>query len=190
MAQQILDGTGKGYWAKVDEKFRLHTYSVIEDESFFINRVEKEMYSGSWGSGVIASSPGNFIFYLRNTSSIKDIVITRIKHRCTEGNGSLSFILSVQGTPGGTLTTLVPANRNAISNNEADCEYYSSPNITGLSEGRTVGSSYGKQDDIFIDSSPCSGYILPPNGTLAVKADNSTAKHYGGFGFYFRDSVN
>jgi hypothetical protein len=46
MPDMIKDGTGDGYLLKVDNKNRLHGYVVVEEESAYINRVEREMYSG------------------------------------------------------------------------------------------------------------------------------------------------
>jgi hypothetical protein len=184
----IKDGTGKGYLAQVDSKNRIRTYSVTEDESSYVNRVEKQSYSGTFSGGISAASSDNFIVYLKNTSSEKDLVITRIRHRCENDDGTISFWLRVDGTPGGSLTTLTPTNRNAGTNNTADCVYYKSNNITGLSGGRLVGSVYGKMDEKFENADPCSGYILPPASTFAIKSSNTTAIHYGGIAFYFRDS--
>ena len=186
----IKDGTGGGYVAEVDSKNRIRVYAVAEDEATFINRVEGEMYSGSWGSsGIVAATGGNYILYLKNTHSSKDMVITKMKHRCTTAAGSISVELNVIGTPGGSLTTLTPGNRNAGSNNEAQCIYYSSANITGLTAGRSVASAYYDPaiEGVFNFQEPCSGWILPPQGTLAVKANNNTSVHFGGFSFYFRD---
>ena len=192
MPDFIKDGTGGGYLAEVDKKNRLYTYSIVEDEPTYINRVEYEMYSGNWSSsGIVAATAGNFIIYLKNTSLTKDLVITKLKHRCEDASGSISVYLNVTGTPGGSLTDLTPGNRNASSNNTADCTYQYSTNITGLSNGRVGGSSFldPTLTGNFIFQKPCSGWILPTNGTLAVKADNNTSKHFGGFSIYFRDKV-
>jgi len=186
----IRDGTGTNHLAEVDNKNRLRAYCVIEPEATFINRVEQETYSGAWGSaGVKAATAGNYILYLKNTHPTKDMVITKLKHRCTDAAGSISIEMAVAGTPGGSLTTLTPTNRNASSTNEAQCTYYSSTDITGLTAGRTVGSAYFDPalEGVFNFQEPCSGWILPPQGILAVKADNNTSTHYGGFSFYFRD---
>lgn len=188
MSTIIRDGKGSGYTAQVDKKNRLRCYSVYETESTYINRVEAEMYSGFWSSsGITAASASNWIIYLKNTHDIKDLIIVTIKHRCEDVSGSLSFWLNISGTPGGSLNTLTPGNRNANSNNEAQCNYYWSTNITGLSGGRKVGSIYGKAGEGFVWAKPCSGYILPPNGTFGIKADNNTSKHYGGLAIFFRD---
>lgn len=186
MADFIKDGTGKGYLAQVDSNNRLQSYAVIEEEPSFINRVEKEMYSAPFNGSIIAASGGNIIAYLKNTSE-KDLVISQMKHRCEVASGSVSVLLNVSGTPGGTITAITPANRNAGSNNSANCDLYSSTDITGLSGGRTVAGLFGKVDNEFEFLGSHSGFILPPNATLAVKADNDTSKHYIGMAFYFRE---
>jgi len=183
----IKDGTGKGYLAKVDSKNRLRCYVVIEDEASYINRIEKESYSVTFSGAISASSADNFVFYIKNTHDSKDMVIKRIKHRCSGDNGTVSFWLNVSGTPGGSLTTITPSNRNAISNNAANCTVYKSSNITGLSGGRQVGSVFGKDGEEFEMVDPCSGFIIPPNGVFALKVNNTTASHYGGVSIYFRD---
>ena len=189
MGEQIIDGKGAGYRAEVDSKQRLRTYSVNEVEAAWINRVEDEMYSGFWSSsGMQAATGGNWIVYLKNTHDTKDLIITKLKHRVEDDSGSISIWLNVLGTPSGG-TDLTPGNRNAGSNNVANCTYQYGTNITGLSGGRKVGSSYGiTTAPTFHFQEPCSGWILPPNATLGVKADNNTATHFGGFGFFFRDA--
>jgi hypothetical protein len=190
MPDTIKDGTGGGYSAKVDNKNRLRTYSVIEDEPTFINRVEQQFYSGAWGSGgagIKGATADNWVLYLKNNNDSKLLVVESIKHRTEDGNGSLSIWLNVEGTPGGSLTTLTPTNRNAVSNNEADVDYYRSDNITGLSNGRKVLTVYGKQDENFQKLDICGGLILPPGGVLAAKCSDSTAEHFGGISFYFRE---
>jgi hypothetical protein len=188
MPDVIRDGKGNGYLAQVDNKNRLRGYNVVEDEATYINRKEGEMYSMPWDGAITAAGSDNHVLYLKNTSSDKDMVIVTVKHRCTGADGTLSFWLSVTGTPGGTLTSITPANRNAGSNNVANCDAYKSAEITGLSGGRKVGSVFGKDGEEFVWAKPCSGYILPPNGTFAIKANNATAAHYGGVAFYFRDT--
>ncbi len=186
MSDTIKDGKGNGNLAEVDNENRLRTYSVIEDEATYINRVEKEMYSGSWASaGITAATGGNIIIYFKNTST-KDVVVKTLKHRSEDADGSVSVWLNVSGTPGGSLTALTPGNRNASTNNEAVCDYYHSTNITGLTGGRKVGSVFGKTGEEFEFVRPCSGWILPPNGTLVIKADNNTTKHFGGLAFYYK----
>ena len=187
MPDMIRDGTGGGYLVEVDDRNRLHSYAVMENESTYVNRIDKEAYSGPWSSSITAATAGNFILYLKNDHSTKDLIILTIKHRCTGANGTISGWLNVTGTPGGSLTTLTPGNRNANSNNTAQCTYYQSTDITGLTNGHKVMGLYGKADEEFVWGAPCSGYIVPPNGTFAIKADNNTSAHLGGIGFYFRD---
>jgi len=190
MPEMIRDGKGTGKLLQIDNKNRIRGYVVIEDESAWINRVEAESYSAMLSStGIVAASGGCFIGYIKNNSS-KDLVIVRVKHRCEDADGSLSFWLNVEGTPSGVLTTSIPSNRNAGSNNESECDYYTSTNITGLSGGRKVGSIFSKSGEEFEFGEPCSGYILPFNSTFALKANNNTAKHFGGISIYFRDSVS
>lgn len=189
MPDMIRDGKGNGSLAEVDSQNRLMTYSIVEDEATYVNRIFGETYSGFWTStGITASTAGNWVIYLKNIHATKHLVVERLKHRCEDDSGSMSFWLNVDGVPAGSLTTLTPSNRNAGSNNSANCTYYASAEITGLSGGRKVGSTYGVATaDSFNFQAPCSGWILPPNTTLGVKADNNTAKHFGGLSFYFRD---
>jgi len=187
MADVIKDGTGSGKMAQVDSKNRLRCYAVYEDEATYINRVEGEMYSGMLGGSLTGTNSDSVICYLKNTHTSKDMIIKKIKHRCTAANGTLSFWLSMSGTPGGSLTTVTPTNRNANSNNSASAEMYKSSDITGLTGGRKVGSIYGVSGAKFEYAEPCSGYIIPPNGTFTMKCNNNTAAHWGGVSFYYRD---
>ncbi len=185
MTDAIKDGTGKGYLLKIDNKNRLQNYGVTETEASFINRVEKEAYSGTW-EGALTAASTDYIIYLKNTSD-KDLIINRVKHRCEGANSTLSFWVNILGTPGGSLTALEPANRNAGSNNQADVTYYRSTQITGLTNGRKIGSLYGKDGEEFEYADPCSGFIIPPNGTFGVKSSETVSEHFGGISFYLRD---
>lgn len=186
MADTIRDGKGTGSLLQVDSKNRMRTYSVVEDEATYINRVEKQMYSASAGA-VKADTAGNYVVYLKNTSE-KDLIITSINHRCIEAPGTLSAYIGVTGTPGGTLTDMVPTNRNGGTNNEAECDLKVGTNITGLSGGALVGAVYGKEDDNFVLLHPDGEFILPQNSAIALASDNNTTTHIGGFAIYFRDA--
>ena len=184
----IKDGTGKGYSLQIDSKNRMRGYVVIEEEAAYINRVEKEMYSGQWNGAIIADTANNWIVYLKNTS-VKDLIINKVKHRASGSNGTISFWCNVDGNPtSGSYTVLTPNNRNAGSNNEADCIYYKGSEIEGLSGGRQIGSIYGKDGEEFEYAEPCSGFIIPPNSNFVIKASDTDTYHYGGLAFYFRDA--
>ena len=174
MPEMIRDGKGTGKLLQIDNKNRIRGYVVIEDESAWINRVEAESYSAMLSStGIVAASGGCFIGYIKNNSS-KDLVIVRVKHRCEDADGSLSFWLNVEGTPSGVLTTSIPSNRNAGSNNESECDYYTSTNITGLSGGRVGWRHYfpGKYETDILNFD--ADIIVPKNHSIYIYATNGS----------------
>ena len=74
MVETIRDGTGSGSVLQIDTKNRIRAYAVHETEASFINRREGEAYSGLWGTdgaGISAASAGNYVLYLKNTSTTK-----------------------------------------------------------------------------------------------------------------------
>ena len=74
----------------------------------------------------------DYFFYLRNSSSTRDLIINRI-----EIDGTVAEIIQFQfvsGTPGGTLTDVAPVNRSVGSNNSFQGVSQSSASITGLTK--------------------------------------------------------
>ena len=69
MPTMIKDGTGNGTLLKIDNKNRVRGYVIIEEESSYINRIEKQSYTGAWDGGIKATNADDFIVYLKNTGN-------------------------------------------------------------------------------------------------------------------------
>ena len=94
MAEQILDGTGKGYRAQVDSKGRLRTYSV--SEGFSIDAAANgENYNINTGAITLTSANESAVLYMKNNEDkdfvIEDIIV--ILGASTGGTGDLSINL-------------------------------------------------------------------------------------------------
>jgi len=185
MVDMIEDGTGHGYLVKVDADNRMWGVSAVWDNSFFINMFKQDAYTVSFGN-ITAAVAANCIGYIKNTSSSKELIIMKIRHRCATTNTTLSIKLNDTGTPGST-TEVVPVNRNAGSTLTPDGEFYSGTGITGLAGGATVGSIFSVAAQPWERWEPCSCLILGVNNTCTFYVDNNTAANWIGVGFYYRE---
>jgi len=185
MPDMIRDGTGDGYLAKIDDDNRLWIVGSQFDNSFFINLFKQESYTTSFGN-ITATTGGNCIGYIKNTSDTKELVIVRVRHRCTTTNTTMTIKLKDAGTPGGT-TTITPVNRNTNSNKTAVGDFYKGTNITGLSGGSTVASIYSVASQPWEDWCPCSNLIIGTNQVCTFYVDNNTAANWIGVGLYYRE---
>ena len=64
---KLEDGTGAGYWAKVDDENRIRAFSVIEPEDKHINVIDGAVWS--YLQSTTAAGTGDYVFYLKNTGS-------------------------------------------------------------------------------------------------------------------------
>jgi hypothetical protein len=76
MSEQIKDGTGAGYLAKVDSDKKLHTRSVIDTEEFQANR-EGNAYNLNTGIINLTNATRTSVIYLKNNEE-NDLVISAV----------------------------------------------------------------------------------------------------------------
>jgi hypothetical protein len=87
MGEQILDGTGNGYLAKVDSDFNLHVRSRSESIQHIVSQNEEEAYQ-CIGLATLSSGTTTAL-HLKNTSTDKDLVVTYIRHQIIDHWNSL-----------------------------------------------------------------------------------------------------
>ena len=186
MPDMIRDGTGKGYLAQVDDNNRIHVHSTNSTESKYINKFDKEAYTLPIPN-ISADASDNCIVYIKNTSSTKDLLIPRIRHRCSGSDTIVKIYINESGTPTGG-TTLTPNNRNSSSSLKATGTFYKGSDISGLdNNGDQVGGIFSKDGDTFQEFAPCSDIILGPQGVLTIRVDNATATNFLGIGLFYEE---
>ena len=103
----ILDGTGKGNVAKVDDEFRLHTSAVIT--SPLEHASEHEGNAVTWVS-TYAATAGQEVLYIQNTEASRRLRISRLWLFSTVD--SLWTLFEVTSTTAAAGTGVTPVNIN------------------------------------------------------------------------------
>jgi len=121
MSTILMDGTGDKYKAKVDSNHRLYTYATTQTENKFVSLNYGNAYAFSTNGFISLTTTDTEIpiFYLKNTSTTKNLYISRIR---TCGNVAQKIILYANPT-GGTLLTNTAGtktNINLTSSNTAE----------------------------------------------------------------------
>ena len=164
----INDGKGRGYKASVSSSNRLNVSSKSNPRAYYISRDEQECYS--LGTGYTASN-GDYVFYIKNTSSTKTMVLTDIT--LTSASSATFDIHVVTGTASGTDAELV--NINLGSANSADVNCKANAAVTGLTEtGNIHKISLAGEDHVelhFMES-----LIVPKGQAVAVKYTGAGAE--------------
>lgn len=111
MAEEIEDGTGQGYKAKVDNENRLVTFAITETEDKHQNR------QGLQWSLPFSTTPTvgvSVFFYLENTGQVP-LAITDIRSYCASA-GEIIIMEWVTGEPAyGTPKVIDPVSKNGGS---------------------------------------------------------------------------
>lgn len=176
MSNTIEDGTGKGFYAKVDEANRIFTRSVNENE--FEHAVRNERSFNVNTEFITISTAGeNALLYLKNNGD-SDIVLTGWFIGTADSAGTATGVgplVKVYFNPtGGTLisdanpVTLV--NRQAGSNETFDVTAYKASGT-----GKTITGAISTP--VLFQTQPSAGRVFG-NIYLAIKKGSSAAVTY------------
>lgn len=167
MDMTIKDGRGRGYDASVSDVNRLNVSSKSQARSFYISRDDGLTFNLiSTDAGAAA---GDLIFYLKNTSSTRNIHLDRIEYH--SANAAVWKVWQVTGTGSGTAIT--PSNLNLTSSKTAEAAGLGNGAITGLTTGDQMGTHRNGADghgDMTFEGA----LILGPNDAIAVEYDTGT----------------
>lgn len=177
MSEMILDGTGKGYKAKVNSNSRLETFSISEERIADISKTGYSFLIGSDFISLTTTASFNGLLYIKNNSSTKDLFIKTIRI-CADGTGSVQCRLIRNPTTGTLISDANAADNlsaNAGSNVNFDGLAYSA---SGDAKTVTDGSNWTQ----FINKMPghsvqdYQGAIVIPNGqSVAITAKPSAS---------------
>lgn len=167
--EQITDGTGKGYLAKVDENNRLSTFSVSETVTELAAR-SGNSYNVNTGTITLTSASESGLLYLKNNGD-NDLIIISIGYLLgdsTGGSGDIQAKVIFNPTGGtvisGATDVDININKNAGSSKVLDVDAYKGE------EGRTItGGSDAYYSLIAGDSR---GYVISTGSLVFPKGSS------------------
>lgn len=167
MAESILDGGSSGRKATVSSFNRLNVSAKTQPRLFYSSRDEGLAFNAiSDCSSIVA---GEYCFYLKNTSSTRNIFVQHIEFHSVE---AVKWkIWKVTGTAAGT--TIDGNNLNLGSGIPAEISAYGDASVTGLTIDYQVGihrtTAGGEGEMDYTDA-----LILTPGTAIAVEYDSGT----------------
>ena len=168
---KLYNAVGTPHGAKVDKKFRQHTFSVTEPEEKQVNRIGKlwTLYVSKTAAGT-----GDYVFYLDNTGA-DTLVISNIY--ALAGAASTLYMDVVTGTPSYTSGEVItPRNQNLGRSDTITATIYEDTNTTGLTAVgdplamlRCDTANKGETADLK------GGVIVPQGQAVALRTSAATA---------------
>lgn len=184
MAEQIKDGTGKGYLVKVNEKNQLLVEAITWSGEHNICHEDEEAYSVYFN--VTPTGASDVFLYMKNTSAIS-LCITSI-NIYTPSLEAIDIYLDTSGTPvGGSTNT--PNNRTSSSSKEADATVQHGVDITGLTVGNIVDRMYILGNNGSQKLSWNSQFVLPSNTSMCIAAVNGAINIVGTLSINFHEHI-
>jgi hypothetical protein len=165
MGLEILDGTGKGFRAKVNAENQLETLAVAIPEDKHTNSEHQGVWSLPF-EGIDPVGADDYFFYISNTGT-KNISITDIRINSTV-IGTVE-IQHVSGTPVFTAgTDVTPVNRFLGSSKALFATVKTATDTTGLvEEGILFFMDLSTADELF-HLRTTSNIIIPPGQAVAL----------------------
>lgn len=163
----IDDAKGRGYQASVNQSNRLNVSSETNPRAFYAS-LENGL-SFILVSVDASSEAGDFICYIKNTSSTKNLFIKNIHYGSV--NASLGKVWVVSGTASGTGITAT--NMNLSSGRAASISTYGNGAISGLTGSKLIDIVRCGANG-YIHSTYEDALILGPNDAIAVEYDTGT----------------
>lgn len=177
----LLDGTGRGFKAKVNEKFRLETQTVNRTAEEDASLLGDNYLCGS-GPVNLTSGSESAIFYFKNNED-KDVVIKNFTFNSTAVSGGAGaadavFLIRLYKNPDGISggTDIPPANVNFGSSKELNAVSQFGAEGSTVTNGVQAGSTYMQQKELV--RAPLS-WVVPKGASFAItvqpdSANNST----------------
>jgi hypothetical protein len=188
MAIEIVDGTGTGYKAEVNEAKQLEVRSVD------ILRSEWECHNNSlafcmkFDVAAANSAADEALLYIKNARD-KDMIIDEIRFILSAAN--IVYAQFVTGTAGGTPTTLYPANMHGGQSKDTESTFYQDDALSGLTAvtDAIVMWEYCAAADVR-KYKPTSTVLIPKNQALAVYVETQQAQTLQGVILYHYENAH
>ena len=183
MAEEIKDGTGTGNRVKITSDNRMDVSSKSNPRPYYVSRDKGLVFNCT--SDYTPSAAGEYVFYIKNTSSTKILFLHGIEYHSVENVKWKVF--QVDGTASGT--TLTPANLNLGSGLPAEALCLGNAAITGINTIAQIGThrtqALGEAGMEFSDA-----LILTPGTAVSVEYDTGTVGNMElDVFFYFEDII-
>jgi len=178
----VIEGR-EGNLVSATSEGHLNAKCITVPLSHHTNHHEKETYV--WNFALTPSAANAEFVYMKNTAE-EDLVIDKLLV-AADTDEIITILHTVTGTAS-TYTDTEGVNLNAGSGNLADCDYYISESITGLSAGSLARKWYvdgGTGTKVFDIPS---GIILPKNATMMMTAKAGSISLTGTIVGYFHEA--
>lgn len=174
MGEVILDGSGKGYEAKVDKSLRLHTHSVSETVGESASEAG-DSYNINTGSINLTTTNESAILYFKNNGdfNLRITTIGFLIGNSTGGSGDFNLRVD-KGSFGGTIITnavdvAINQNKNVSSSNILTAEaFLGVEGDTGIGGTMLYNSLLAGSGRIY--SIATGDVTLPKGGSITVFA--------------------
>ena len=166
---RIEDGKGKNGDASVSSAQRLNVSAKTRDRLFYISRDDEAAYNAVMPT--FNAAAGNYVFYIKNTSSTKNLYMHTIEYHSIEAVAWR--VWTVTGTAAGG-TAIIPTNLNLGSGRTAEASCMGGgATITGLTLGAQIGV-HRTQATGEAGMDWGEGLILAPNTAIMIEYDAGT----------------
>ena len=161
---QIQDGSGKGFYAKVDSDNRLKVQATMQTLGSHVSDEEGEFYV--WHVDDAATTAADYELYVQNNSDSHGLHIRSVRTGQTQAD-VIWKLHKVTGTAGGT--TKAGTNMNFMSGNVADATCY------GGGDGGVTGLSIDKTITTWMGGPVYTNVLLPINEVLVLGKNDAIA---------------
>jgi hypothetical protein len=181
MPQQILDGTGDGYLAKVTSGNRLLTSSITLEQSSSAS-FTGDAYNANTGIINLTSADKSAVFYMKNNENDNDIVIDALFYligNSTGGSGDMLITVLRNPTAGTIVSNASDMEMSGVNRN-----FGSAKTITGDfykgAEGNTFTNGNKIIESIFNQSATraaigVGAIILTPGSSIGIDITPATS---------------
>lgn len=140
---QILDGTGKGYRAKVTNCGKLEVCSVVETNESYLSGNFGRAFSISTLVQTLNSTNEHYVMWMKNQSQNYDMRIWVANFAWNGGSTNHNRVMKWSwyvgsGEPTANHTAAISGNLNLSSNNDSEVTTYK---WDGVGDGMTMGSA-------------------------------------------------
>ena len=164
---KIQDGRGKYGDASVSSVQRLNVSAKTRDRMFYISRDDQRAFNAVMPT--MTAVAADYVFYLKNTSSVRNLFIQSIEFHSAVAN--VWRVFQVTGTAAGA-TAITPSNINLGSLIPAEVTCMGgAATITGLTIGNQIGT-HRTGADSSTAMAWGGGLILGPNTALVVEYES------------------
>ena len=166
---RIEDGKGKNGDCSVSQAQRLNVSAKTRDRMYYVSRDDEQAFNAVMPT--FSASNGEYVFYLKNTSSTKNIFMHTIEYHSLQAVHWKVF--QCTGTAAGG-TVIIPTNMNLGSGRlaEATC-MGGGATITGLTITAQIGT-HRTEATSEAEMNWGGGLILAPNTAIVVEYDTGT----------------